>query len=847
MLLVKEANAEPIPGYRLIEPLGRGGFGEVWKCEAPGGLVKAIKFVEGDHNGLGGDAAPAAEELKAIQHVKSLRHPFLLSMERVEFVDGELVIVMELADKSLQDLFNERRAAGATGINRDELLCYLREAADVLDLMNLRHGLQHLDVKPANLFLVSDHVKVADFGLVRNRAEGVASLGALTALYAAPELFRNSISQSCDQYSLAIVYQELLTGTLPFTGKSARQLALLHSTAVPDLQALPESDRPVVARALSKDPAGRFPTCSALLHALATSTQPTVQIDRAALADTINHAITPSATRAIPVVRPGRSEPSAPRSNSGQRRSSDGTQMREPAHARHLPGYEFQTCLNRTPFAEVWEAHAPAPCSSAPGLQASRPGEGSVRRCLVRFLYGVTGQDARREQEAVERLEALRHPALPALQLVHAGPGCLVAISDVIEDSLRERFQEYRGRGSAGIPRPKLLGWLRSAAEALDDLARRSGLQHLGLQPRSLQFDGDQMRIADFGLLPLLWQPAGQLPGQLQPRYAAPELFDGKVFPGADAYSLAVIYQEMLTGTPPWRGRRSGPPDLEGLSLADRDVIARALDDDPAQRFATCTELLDSLEGFVEGAEGEDAPTGMAARVAELIVEAGGSVALIRPEMWASTARGPVLQCRFPARPQGTLGRASFEVFRRRWNAQVVREGANSLVFQVSLPGRFWQRWLGGAPGLRVEVHWSRPGSAAAAWPEVAVRIRSDEKSGKADEGLLREVGPLVLDSLRMQVEAQPERRGRERLAWAHPVQALFRLGAHEWSEPIDGRGKDLSLTGMGLYLPQVPPGSDVQLLLTTSTHPEPIELLGHCVRVQRCPDGWYEAGIAFA
>ena len=222
----RQAGEIPIPGYELIEPLGKGGFGEVWKCEAPGGLYKAIKFVYGNENDLLDMSISGAEqELRSLQHIKSLRHPFLLSMDRVESVDNELLIVMELADKSMHDLMEELQRLGEPGIPRLDLLMYLREAAEVLDVMNLEHGLQHLDIKPRNLFLVHDHVKVADFGLVSSLAEisvqenSAFELGAITPIYASPENFLGKVTLYSDQYSLAIVYTELLTGKLPFDGK----------------------------------------------------------------------------------------------------------------------------------------------------------------------------------------------------------------------------------------------------------------------------------------------------------------------------------------------------------------------------------------------------------------------------------------------------------------------------------------------------------------------------------------------------------------------------------------------------------------------------------------------------
>src|SRR5215469_3416064 len=95
-----ERLAEPIPGYKLIDRLGGGGFGEVWKAEAPGGLLKAIKIVYGDLQQTDADGTKRAEqELKALKRVQSVRHPYLLSLERYDVVENRLPIVMELADR----------------------------------------------------------------------------------------------------------------------------------------------------------------------------------------------------------------------------------------------------------------------------------------------------------------------------------------------------------------------------------------------------------------------------------------------------------------------------------------------------------------------------------------------------------------------------------------------------------------------------------------------------------------------------------------------------------------------------------------------------------------------------
>ena len=259
-----QAGFEPIPGYILRGKLGAGGYGEVWLADAPGGLKKAIKFVHGTIDGN-----RASSELKSLQRIRQVNHPFILSLERIEVVEGQLIIVTELAQGSLHDRLEEFQQKGFVGITRERLICYLRDTAEGLDYLCQQHDLQHLDVKPANLLLVADRVKIADFGLIKDiESNSLSVMGGLTPTYAAPEMFDGRPGRYSDQYSLAIVYQELLTGTFPFRGRTTAQLANEHLNKAPILEAIPLLERPVLAKALSKRPQMRYSDSREFIAAL---------------------------------------------------------------------------------------------------------------------------------------------------------------------------------------------------------------------------------------------------------------------------------------------------------------------------------------------------------------------------------------------------------------------------------------------------------------------------------------------------------------------------------------------------------------------------------------------------
>jgi serine/threonine protein kinase len=261
--------AEPIAGYRLVALIGQGTFGEVWKASSPGGGHVALKFVPLD-------SAAADVEQRALKYVAGVRHPNLLALFGWWRLDRHLLIGMELADRTLQARLEETQRAGTPGIPFEELLGYLGEAARGLDYLNApRHphpgggpelvSFQHRDVKPTNLLLVGDGVKVGDWGLLR-LLEGPSAehTAHLTPNFAAPEFFHGRTSSRPDQYSLAVTAHYLHTGQLPFSGDPCD--AHLHRP--PDLARLPRAERLAFERALAKSPADRWPSCREFVEAL---------------------------------------------------------------------------------------------------------------------------------------------------------------------------------------------------------------------------------------------------------------------------------------------------------------------------------------------------------------------------------------------------------------------------------------------------------------------------------------------------------------------------------------------------------------------------------------------------
>ncbi len=251
-------------GFQKLDRLGKGEFGDVWRARAPGGVEVAVKIIL---RTLSHEASQ--RELKALEKIRGLRHPFLLQTHQYQAEQDHLVIVMELADKSLSDRQKECQAEGLPGIPVNELAEYLLQAGEALDYLHSQH-VTHRDIKPQNLLMQRGHAKVADFGLARQMEQSVdeASMVCGTPYYMAPEVWSGQLTVQSDQYSLAASWFEMRTGQRLFEANSVYELLSLHVFGELRLDPLPAREQEVLRRALAKDPDQRYPSCLAFAQAL---------------------------------------------------------------------------------------------------------------------------------------------------------------------------------------------------------------------------------------------------------------------------------------------------------------------------------------------------------------------------------------------------------------------------------------------------------------------------------------------------------------------------------------------------------------------------------------------------
>lgn len=297
-----QLGGEPVPGYRLTQFLGKGGFGEVWKAVAPGGTEAAFKIIN-----LSGKQG--LKEFRALRLVKRVRHPNLIPIVAFWLKDeqghlladaealfaemdkrsgqmsadegprpAELLIAMGLGERDLGHRLEECKREGLSGIPPHELLRYMEDVARALDYLNSpRHGegpervaIQHCDIKPFNIMIVGGAAQVCDFGLARMLGDirkTASTMG--TMAYVAPEcLTQHEPSATSDQYSLAITYFELRTSRLPYRSELFAEVidAVLKGNL--DLSALPGAEAAVIRRATALDPKKRYASNSDLVQAL---------------------------------------------------------------------------------------------------------------------------------------------------------------------------------------------------------------------------------------------------------------------------------------------------------------------------------------------------------------------------------------------------------------------------------------------------------------------------------------------------------------------------------------------------------------------------------------------------
>src|SRR5438445_3065868 len=260
-------------GYLIEEPLGRGGMSVVYRAEHVRlGRSAALKLLV---PGVG-EADFAGRFLRESQLAASLDHPNIVPIYDAGEEDGLLYIAMACVDGS--DLKSLIAEDGKLPVRR--ALRIVGQIGSALDAAHAR-GLVHRDVKPANILVgAEDRAYLSDFGVVKELASGgTTRTGSFvgTIEYCAPEQIEGKpVDARADEYALACVLYECLTGTPPFHRPSEVAVLNAHLHATPPrltkaAPGLPSELEHVISKALSKSPLDRYATPGDLIAAARTA------------------------------------------------------------------------------------------------------------------------------------------------------------------------------------------------------------------------------------------------------------------------------------------------------------------------------------------------------------------------------------------------------------------------------------------------------------------------------------------------------------------------------------------------------------------------------------------------
>lgn len=269
------AAVQQVGRYRIQGELGRGAMGIVYRALDPAiGRTVAVKTIRlGDFQDPAERARLRERLFREARSAGVLSHPNIVTIYDIAEENDTAYVFLEFVDG--QTL--EQMLAAPEPLDRERLIDILRQTAAALDYAHQK-GIVHRDIKPANIMVsVDGQAKITDFGVAKIVSQQMTQAGTIlgTPNYMSPEQIQGAqVDGRSDQYSLAVIAYEMLTGEKPHSADSLPTLLFKIAKEEPPparrLNPTLGSEVDVVlGRALAKDPAERYRTCSEFVSALA--------------------------------------------------------------------------------------------------------------------------------------------------------------------------------------------------------------------------------------------------------------------------------------------------------------------------------------------------------------------------------------------------------------------------------------------------------------------------------------------------------------------------------------------------------------------------------------------------